>query len=920
MAFSNALAKYIGNEIVGVGSKALANTATSALSSLVPKMATGVATNLATKAGTDIATRAGVSALDSLFPASENTIDLYRGQIKGNDNLYYNKGDGTKGSATIGNGFFMTPNEAKTEPWRGEGIEPVHLRANKSDLLTRDELVAKTNWANDMLGDLDAMKNLYANDPQQAELIEALATGHLPEVSKYLDKPFIQPDSGQGEELAETVFFPDTRPELTNQYRGILKQNINPYTPAGIEKANIVNGRLSDANGNPMRVYHSTPNEFSEFDDSMLGDNTFSSNTAYGHFTTPDKEFSSRFRDINNEGKTGRTMELQVKSQKPITHPYDAGLKYGDAESDQIVRNYFKAVGAEESLAEMEADAVEDGLSLYEEYMSRTLGEDPFEAAEWEREDLMKNGYDAMEIIEGPRNKIVDGAKEKTPVSSIVAFEGKNLRPTTHLPISAVDSEGLDIPVSGSVLNKVSKYLKAPTDANADGVINWNDVKSIYANATEQQKVLDKMARTISEKEGYPEYQDFSPKSIESMENKVARKGGDYSLADMKDHTRNKIMMNSWNDVRKTINDIAEVFGGTPAVEYVVNDWGYKGLHITGRFDNGLGWEIQLTTPEDWPRKLRSDAIYDKWRNVKLDTASPKDVMGYLNAMRESKAMWSESRIPDLSMYDNTTPQKKTDVIPSPASYVDESGKVLPGYYVNGRGKIFEVLDEYGTPDWDMSRPEEQLSYDITSDRSDIYSKDFVGDGMRDRIREGSFKRLDVDKEGLLKNLDQYLDEGETFGGVSRRDERPLSTYTYATPENQMLRSGKSIEDIPSAKAIMSVMDRTVGTTGTFYRGLNSPEAANTLKGAKVGDVYVDKGFLSTDINKELAKEKFSGGGVLLEIENDIRKPGTNLNLAPYTRDLSENEMLFAPNTRLKIMDIGKEGDLTIYKMKVLGK
>jgi hypothetical protein len=347
-------------------------------------------------------------------------------------------------------------------------------------------------------------------------------------------------------------------------------------------------------------------------------------------------------------------MELQVKSQKPITHPYDAGLKYGDAESDQIVRNYFKAVGAEESLAELEADAVEDGVSLYEEYMSRTLGEDPFEAAEWEREDLMKNGYDAMEIIEGPRNKIVDGAKETTPVSSIVAFEGKNLRPTTHLPISAIEGATTDIPVNKSVMDKVAKYLKSPTDANADGVINWNDVKAVYNQAKKQQAELDKMGRAIAEKEGFPEYTDFSPKSIESMENKVKRKGGNYSLASMKDHTRNKIMMNSWEDVPKVISDM-EQMGLSPDVEFVLNDWGYKGLHITGRFDNGLGWEIQLTTPEDWPRKLKSDAIYDKWRNTQLDTASPKEVMGYLNAMRESKAMWSESKIPDLSMYDNVT-------------------------------------------------------------------------------------------------------------------------------------------------------------------------------------------------------------------------------------------------------------------------
>ena len=339
MAFTNALAKYIGNEIVGAGSKALTNTATSTLGKILPKVATDALTNVATDAGTKLATNTMTSALDSLIPASENTIDLYRGQIKGRDNLYYNKGDGTKGSATIGNGYFMTPNEAKTEPWRGEGIEPIHLRANKSDVLTRDELVAKTNWANDIMNDNKAMMEMWEKNPQQAELVEALVNGHLPEVSKYLDKPFIQPDSGQGAELSETVFFPDTRPLLTSKYRQVLSRDAQPYVPAGIEKANIVNGRLADANGNPMNVYHSTPYEFSEFDDSKLGQNTDYPNTGYGHFTTPDKEFSSRFKDINNEGLDGRTMELQVKTQKPITHPYFAGLKYNDAESDQIVRN-----------------------------------------------------------------------------------------------------------------------------------------------------------------------------------------------------------------------------------------------------------------------------------------------------------------------------------------------------------------------------------------------------------------------------------------------------------------------------------------------------------------------------------------------------------------------------------------------------
>lgn len=816
MALQGEIMKYVGNELMNVGSKGLAKAGGSALSSLIPKMATQATTNLATKAGTSLATGPALNALDALIPKTDDTIDLFRGQIKGNDNLYYNKGNGTGGSATVGNGFYMTPNKEKTTPWLGEGVEPVQLRAKKSDILTRDELVAKTNWANDVLGDLDTMKNLYENDPQQAELVEALATGHLPEVSKYLDKPFIQPDSGQGEELAETIFFPDTRPMLTSKYRQVLQQNAQPYVPAGIEaNKNVAFGRLADTNGKPMSLYHSTPNQFDRFDDSMLGENTLASNTAYGHFTTPDKEFSSRFKDIDNKGIEGRTMELQAKLQNPITHPYGAADKYSGEELDRIVENYYRAIGAEDSLAELKQYAAEDGQSLYDEYMDMTIGEDPYEVARDEREYLMKNGYDGLEIVEGPRSGLIEGATENTPVSSIVAFEGKNLVPVKHLPINAVEGAGTDIPVNKAVMdkvakylksptdasgnpmmtkvmpeyttiyhntpldnvdsivkngikadagarkyadksevgvwgssvkgdgyggstiafrmpadeakkymvndteyliprdiapedivdvdrmlmssggatlrqsqipekiakygedkvvevmkrfgaddntikamlgknNKVSKYLQAPTDANADGVINWNDVKAVYNQAKQQQAELDKMGRAIAEKEGFPEYTDFSPKSIESMENKVKRKGGDYSLASMKDHTRNKIMMNSWEDVPKVISDM-EQMGLSPDVEFVLNDWGYKGLHITGRFDNGLGWEIQLTTPEDWPRKLKSDAIYDKWRNTQLDTASPKEVMGYLNAMRESKAMWSESKIPDLSMYDNVT-------------------------------------------------------------------------------------------------------------------------------------------------------------------------------------------------------------------------------------------------------------------------
>lgn len=638
-------------------------------------------------------------------------------------------------------------------------------------------------------------------------------------------------------------------------------------------------GRIADKNGTPLSLYHSTPYEFSKFDDSKLGMNTLYDNTAYGHFATPDKDFSSRFLDIDNTGQKGRTMELQAKIKNPITHPYGASAKYSGDELDNIVENYMLATGNGEGLDMLRDGAMEDGMSLYDEYMNATMDESPFELAKYERKDLMDKGYDGMEIVEGLKNDLVDGSKSKAPISSIVAFEGKNLSPVSHIPVQNMSSGAMDIPVESGVADRVSKYMSKPIDVkdmssgslpvavdnddgvinlgqlaerksipiqhgdnrpditmgselrladnpfgthegvlfssdkgftpagsdgssdyrnmfygntnnqkilditdpynaqalertlgvrgftnrngtdmlgdirsgvtetmgdkggvlgellkkndigyikgksglndteyvaantdailksyggdtlarsmeyldnpgstlnnlrvgkdvtgdgvvdavatkdvDADGILDWNDPKSVHNWAKKDQVTLDKMGRSIAEKHNFPEYTDFSPKSIESMVNKVKRKGGGYSLASMKDHTRNKIMMNTWQDVPAVLSDMEEM-GLSPSVEFVVNDWGYKGLHITGRFGDGLGWEIQLTTPEDWPRKLRSDAIYDKWRDVELDTASPQEVMGYLNAMRESKAMWSESRIPDLSKYDNTkTPVSGSDI------------------------------------------------------------------------------------------------------------------------------------------------------------------------------------------------------------------------------------------------------------------
>lgn len=688
MALQGEIMKYVGNELMNVGSKGLARAGGSALSSLIPKVATNIGTSMLDKAaGLGLSKNADKWVLNTGILDTDEGVSQIKNFMKpilGEDTPNYKRlleqiGEGEYQMAHRPN-LYLGDSEVKF-PLSNMEADPDFLpkiygdtqQGTVNNLLrlgnTGEEARRSANIIAQYHNQPDKMVKIYRQAPKDMNYGDWVGLtpeyanfheGNSPENRLWEREVPASEVMFAGDDINEWGYYPKEvqLDEELGRALDLATQNTGVDRNATMRAMGYITndfGRLADKSGKPVTFYHSTPAEFSEFDDAMLGRNTEAPNTAFGHFVTTDKDFSSRFKDINNEGLNGRTMELQARVSNPITHPYMAGQKYTDpAQLDKIVEDYLKATGNEETIDMLRDYAAENGTSLYDEYMGLTFADDPFEFAGDERQALLDNGYDAVEIIEGPKSGLVEGSTDDTPISSLAVLEGKNLRQNRNIPVSAIEGATTDIPVNKSVMDKVAKYLKSPTDANADGVINWNDVKAVYNQAKKQQAELDKMGRAIAEKEGFPEYTDFSPKSIESMENKVKRKGGDYSLASMKDHTRNKIMMNSWEDVPKVISDM-EQMGLSPDVEFVLNDWGYKGLHITGRFDNGLGWEIQLTTPEDWPRKLKSDAIYDKWRNTQLDTASPKEVMGYLNAMRESKAMWSESKIPDLSMYDNVT-------------------------------------------------------------------------------------------------------------------------------------------------------------------------------------------------------------------------------------------------------------------------
>lgn len=399
MALAGELAKYIGNELVNTGSKAIAKAGTtSALSSLLPSVASKVGTNLATKAGT--ATLGGLIPKVATSGSSPDMMTLYRGLTQKYDPNYPIAKLDTSGYESWTDNLDLA---------RQYGDNVYSIQVPKSDIKTSylDE-----NPKSPTYGDRNP---IYSID-KKAGLNGVSGNEYLLEVGSPYQKGLIYNEVPS--ELETAVKNSGVSPEVAKRADSYL------------------GGLMLDKSGKPMTFYHSTPNEFSKFDDARLGENTGYDNTALGHFVTTDKDFSKRFIDIDNTGKTGRTMELQAKIQKPITHPYMAGQKYDEKELDKIVEDYLIATNNQEGLESLRELAEEDGTSLYDTYMDLTFGGDsPFEYSADDRKALLGNGYDAVEIVEGPKSGLVEGSNDDSIVSSYAVLNGDNLSPVRHIPV-----------------------------------------------------------------------------------------------------------------------------------------------------------------------------------------------------------------------------------------------------------------------------------------------------------------------------------------------------------------------------------------------------------------------------------------------------------------------------------------------------
>ncbi|MBQ7255679.1 MAG: hypothetical protein IJS31_05490, partial [Oscillospiraceae bacterium] len=180
------------------------------------------------------------------------------------------------------------------------------------------------------------------------------------------------------------------------------------------------------------------------------------------------------------------------------------------------------------------------------------------------------------------------------------------------------------------------------------------DAADVYAAATAVQEELDNVARSIAEELGIG-YENGKQKTIESMEKKVANHGGDYGLLDMKDHARTHLELNNWDQIPEVLAALDKRNIPYSVEAKATTATGYRGLHITWRSANGLGCEIQVSTPEAWKVKLATDKVYKQWQGMKNADLTPKQAIQFMQDQEWSKQQFDQLDLPDFSIYERTS-------------------------------------------------------------------------------------------------------------------------------------------------------------------------------------------------------------------------------------------------------------------------
>lgn len=269
----------------------------------------------------------------------------------------------------------------------------------------------------------------------------------------------------------------------------------------------------------------------------------------------------------------------------------------------------------------------------------------------------------AKAVMEYSRNNA-----ELTPIAQAVLGQQAEQAPATNTVLgqqteqSAPQTNADTISPAAQAMAQVAQGntpQSVPQNADVQGTPQYTpqqiaQANEAYGKATEVQARLDSLMQAIADKLGIA-YTPGVQKSINSILSRMYRnemKGKGSDVYALKDLARTHLEMNSWNDVPSVLRALDEM-----EIPYTVaaksTPQGYKGLHLTWN-DNGIGIELQLSTPEAWKVKMITEEIYAKWREAEADpNFVPTDE--YWQDIGRAKNLWTQLDVPDFSTIANSS-------------------------------------------------------------------------------------------------------------------------------------------------------------------------------------------------------------------------------------------------------------------------
>ncbi|NCC51348.1 MAG: hypothetical protein EOM20_09045, partial [Spartobacteria bacterium] len=218
---------------------------------------------------------------------------------------------------------------------------------------------------------------------------------------------------------------------------------------------------------------------------------------------------------------------------------------------------------------------------------------------------------------------------------------------------------------SGPVVSEQDKTPEAQRLA-AEYPDLWQEAGEFQAAAEPAQERLNAaLGEVVGEVDGV-EFKG-NQKSRKSMIQKVVRKRdsgeADYSMSQLKDHARGTVVLKSFDDAPKTVQALQRRLPGLRGevtIDKPLNDFGYRGVHLSGKDESGVGFEIQIHTQESWALKEKSDLVYRKWRNAVDRELTPAERAEMIRDKAESVQAWA-------GIWDGITPPVKESISSSVA-------------------------------------------------------------------------------------------------------------------------------------------------------------------------------------------------------------------------------------------------------------